>query len=60
MKSEQMATSFCMMLLTLHKSVLYASHRGMLCLHEIKPTSKWVFLIKSIPFIFVSVKLNHE
>nr|DAL88162.1 MAG TPA: hypothetical protein [Caudoviricetes sp.] len=42
-----MATLFCTLVLTLHKIVLYAFHRGILRLHDIKPASERVFLSPS-------------
>ena len=41
-----MATLFCTLVLTLHKTVLYAFHRGILRLHDTKPASVRVFYFK--------------
>lgn len=40
-----MATLFCMLVLTLHKTVLYAFHRGVLRLYENKPAAKRVLFL---------------
>lgn len=41
-----MAALFCTLVLTLHKTVLYAFHRGILRLHDIKPASERVFYFR--------------
>ena len=42
-----MATLFCILVLTLHKTVLYAFHRRILRLHEIKPATERVFCVRN-------------
>ncbi|EPK8042291.1 hypothetical protein PJU43_003017 [Enterobacter cloacae] len=46
-----MSTLFCALVLTLHKTVLYAFHRGILRLHDIKPASVRVFLFPARFFL---------
>ena len=40
--------TFCTLVLTLHKTVLYAFHRGILRLHDIKPASARVFISSKV------------
>lgn len=42
-----MATLFCTLMLTLHKNVLYAFHRGILRLHDTKPASVRFFYVRN-------------
>ena len=51
------ATLFCTLVLTLHKNVLYAFHRGILRLHDIKPASARVFLFPARFFFNAFVML---
>lgn len=54
-----MATLFCTLMLTLHKNVLYAFHRGILRLHDTKPASVRVFLCPKF-FAPRSAQFNHR
>lgn len=53
-----MATLFCTLVLTLHKIVLYAFHRGILRPHEIRPAPERVFYFSDKKCAFLLECLN--